>query len=276
MEFFSTFKYFGYEKGKGPKIIKDKIDEIIIDNSKLKTVFINANSIVSPYKRSVTKLGIEESKAHVIIIAESKLGKNHTEFKVRGYHTAANLIRKSNAGGLVVMAKDTIQLHSVAMKNILPEIQFVSFKFGDITFFAVYRSPSYGATPKKVHHQKLIEHLDKEIDKLSGAKYVITGDFNLSTLARNDFEPAGAQELPVEEFPVDNNLVPDPQEDQQQPKAHTKNRPPKKKAKVPPGHKNKNKNGRMNMNMIPGHQSTQWLTISLEKSWRPIVRPAHW
>ena len=127
MEFFSTFKYFGHKKGKGQKIIKDKIDEIIVDNNKLKTVFINANSIASPYKRSITKLGIEESKAHVIIIAELKLGKNHTEFKVRGYHTAANLIRKSNAGGLVVMAKDTIQLHSIAMKNILPEIQFVSF-----------------------------------------------------------------------------------------------------------------------------------------------------
>ena len=108
MEFFSTFEYFGHKKGRGPKIIKDKIGEVIIDNSKLKTVFINANSIVSPYKRSVTKLGIEESKAHVVIIAESKLGKNHTEFKVRGYHTAANLIRKSNTGGLVVMAKDTI------------------------------------------------------------------------------------------------------------------------------------------------------------------------
>ena len=256
MEFFSTFKYFGHKKGKGPKIIKDKIREVIVDNNKLKTVFINANSIVSPYKRSVTKLGIEESKAHVVIIAESKLGKNHTEFKVRGYHTAANLIRKSNAGGLVVMAKDTIQLHSVTMKNILPEIQFVSFKFGDITFLTVYRSPSYGVTPKKVHHQKLIEHLDKEIDDLQGAKYVITGDFNLSTLARNDFEPTGSQDPLIEEVQVNNGPNPDPIENTQQPntKTHAETRPHKKKTRAPSGRgdksrsrdKNRNKNKNKN------------------------------
>ena len=206
MEPFPSFKYFGHPKGKGPKLVEGPVEELIVDNNKLKTVFINANSIVSPYKRSTTKLGIQESKAHVVIIAESKLGRNHTEFKVRGYHTVANLIRKSNAGGLVVMAKDTILLHSVSMTNILPEIQFISFKFGDVTFFTVYRSPSYGITDRKTHHQKLIDHLDGEIDKVvaSGSRYIIAGDFNLSTLAKNNFEPAGSW-VPATDSKIETN-----------------------------------------------------------------------
>ena len=61
---------------------------------------------------------------------------------------------------------------------------------GDITFIAVYRSPSYGTTKARDHHKSLIDHLDKEIDKLKGAQYVLVGDFNLSTLASNNFEPS--------------------------------------------------------------------------------------
>lgn len=56
MEYFSSFQYFGHPKGKGPKVIKGQVEEMIVDNNKLKTVFINANSIVSTYKRSTTKL----------------------------------------------------------------------------------------------------------------------------------------------------------------------------------------------------------------------------
>ena len=192
MQSYSMFEYFGRPKNKKPpKVITGPIEEVIVDNEKLKSVFINANSIVSDYKRSRTKLGIEEAKAHIVAIAETKLGKHHTEFKVPGYYTAANLIRKENAGGLVIMAKKNIQLHEINSKNILPEIQFVSFRFKDITFFAVYRSTSYGKTTAWEHHKSLLDHLDGEIDKLNGARYVLMGDFNISTLARNNFEPQG-------------------------------------------------------------------------------------
>ena len=192
MQPYSMFEYFGRPKNrKPPKVVTGPIEEVIVDNEKLKSVFINANSIVSDYKRSRTKLGMEEAKAHIVAIAETKLGKHHTEFKVPGYYTAANLIRKENAGGLVIMAKKNIQLHEINSKNILPEIQFVSFRFKDITFFAVYRSPSYGKTSAWEHHKSLLDHLDGEIDKLNGARYVLMGDFNISTLARNNFEPQG-------------------------------------------------------------------------------------
>ena len=192
MQSYSNFEYFGRPKNnKPPKVVVGPIEEVIVNNEKLKTVFMNANSIVSDYKRSRTKLGIEEAKAHIVAIAETKLGKHHTEFKVPGYYTAANLIRKENAGGLVVMAKKNIQLHEITSRNILPEIQFVSFRFKDVTFFAVYRSPSYGSTPAWEHHKCLIDHLDGEIDKLNGARYILMGDFNISTLAKNNFEPQG-------------------------------------------------------------------------------------
>ena len=189
----TNFLYFGRPKNrKQPKIIRGQVEEVIVENDKLKTVFLNANSIVSYGKRSTTKLGIQEANAHIVVIAETKMGKNHTEFKVPGYYTAANLIREANSGGLAVMAKTNIQLHEITTTNILPEIQFVSFRFKDIAFFAVYRSPSYGKTPPKDHHKCLIDHLDKEIDKLKGSRYVLLGDFNISTLAKNNFEPRGA------------------------------------------------------------------------------------
>ena len=102
MDFFTSFEYFGGRKNtKKPKPVIGPVEEVIVNHTKLKIVFINVNSIVSPLKRSTTKLGIEESKADIIIMAESKLGKKHTEFKVRGYYTAANLTRKPNAGGLM-------------------------------------------------------------------------------------------------------------------------------------------------------------------------------
>ena len=165
------------------------VEEITIDHSKLKIVFMNVNSLVSPIKRSRAKLAIETSKADIIIMAETKLGKKHTEFKVRGYYTAENLLRKQGAGGLVVMAKDQIKVHSITKKNVLPEIQVISFKVEKFTFITVYRSPNHGKTKARDHHKSLITYLDKEIDKLEGSKYVLVGDFNLPTLAENDFEP---------------------------------------------------------------------------------------
>jgi hypothetical protein len=68
---------------------------------------------------------------------------------------------------MVVMAKDQIKLHSISMKNVLPEIQVITFKFEKFTFISVYRSPNHGKTKARDHHKSLITHLDKEIDKLN-------------------------------------------------------------------------------------------------------------
>jgi hypothetical protein len=129
-ELFSNFDYFGNLRNtKEATPVVGPIEEIIVDHTKLKVTFMNVNSLVSPLKRSRAKLGIEKSKADIVIMAETKLGKKNTEFKVRGYYTAASLPRKQGAGGLVVMAKDQIKIHSILMKNVLPEIQAITFKF---------------------------------------------------------------------------------------------------------------------------------------------------
>ena len=87
-ELFSNFDYFGGLKNTKEAIpVVGPVEEIIVDHSKLKIVFMNVNSLVSPLKRSKAKLGIEKSK-------------KNTEFKVRGYYTATNLPRKPGAGGL--------------------------------------------------------------------------------------------------------------------------------------------------------------------------------
>ena len=191
----STFPNFQYLGGKNSKArvsrpFKGQMQEVIVKNSKLKTVFLNVNGIGGPLKRSTTRLGVEESEAHVIVMAETKLGKKHTEFRANGYNTVANLIRGPQAGGLVVMAKDTIQLDSIVEKNVLDEVQVVTYKFEDITFIAVYRSPSHSTTTAKDQHQCLINYLDGVIDRLKGAQYVLFGDFNLPDLAKNNFEPS--------------------------------------------------------------------------------------
>ena len=189
-ELFENFDYFGgVKKTNKIKPVTGPVEEVIIDHSKLKVVFMNVNSLVSPRKRARAKLAIETSKADIIIMAETKLGKKHTEFKVGGYCTAENLTRKQGAGGLVIMAKDQIKVHSITKQNVLPEIQVITFKVEKLTFISVYRSPNYGKTKARDHHRSLITYLDKEIDKLEGSKYVLVGDFNLPTLAENDFEP---------------------------------------------------------------------------------------
>ena len=79
----STFPNFQYLGGKNSKArvsrpFKGQMQEVIVKNSKLKTVFLNVNGIGGPLKRSTTRLGVEESEAHVIVMAETKLGKKHT------------------------------------------------------------------------------------------------------------------------------------------------------------------------------------------------------
>ena len=56
MVVYTTFRYFGRLKNrKQPKTIKGQVEEVIVENDKLKTVFLNANSIVSHDKRSTFK-----------------------------------------------------------------------------------------------------------------------------------------------------------------------------------------------------------------------------
>ena len=134
--------------------ITTPIEETLVSHNKLKVIFMNINSLISPNKRIKATLGIQKSKADVVILAETKLNSHSQEFQVPGYYMAGQLTRKTGAGGMLVMAKKIIKIHSVTTKSILPEIQVIAFVFNGYTFITVYRSPSL-SVKARIHHKNL-------------------------------------------------------------------------------------------------------------------------
>ena len=169
---------------------EEKTTEKIVENSQLKAVYININSLISKNRQYNVAKGIKESNADIVFLAETKRHKNSPEFKVQGYYEAKSLVRHANAGGLMIMAKKSIKLHSIVAKNVLPEIQVIQCEFNGQTIIAIYRSPTrkFMSVPEKDHHLALVEYLSLKIKNLKGKPYVLVGDFNLGDLAANDFE----------------------------------------------------------------------------------------
>ena len=192
-QYFADFSYLGSVKNtpKEAEPVVGKIEEIIVNNKVLKIVYMNVNSIQSKNKQQKVGRGVIDSKADIVILAETKLHKNSQEFKVQGYYQAKSLTRRAGAGGLLVMAKKTVKIHSIVAKNVLPEIQVIQFEFNGQTIISVYRSPTVKlmSVPERVHHKTFVDHLENRIKKLKDKPYVLVGDFNLGSLAECDFDP---------------------------------------------------------------------------------------
>ena len=191
-----AFGYFGKVKkpNKKPRQIKGEVEEVIIANEKLRLVSMNVFSLVSPEKKLFVKNGILDSEADIIAIAETKFSPHTAEFKVPGYYQAATITRKAGAGGLLIMAKNSISLHSIVVKNVEEEkhIQTIEFEFNKHKFIAVYRSPTVPeGMSEKAYHKCLIDYLDTRIKKFNAKNYPYTlfGDFNLGSLAACNFDP---------------------------------------------------------------------------------------
>ena len=124
----SGFVFGDFGKVKKPDInprkIKGEIEEVIVDKETLKLVSMNVFSLVPPEKKLFVKNGILDSGADIIAISETKFSPHTNEFKVPGYYQAATITRKAGAGGLLIMAKNTIRLHSIVVKNVDKESIF--------------------------------------------------------------------------------------------------------------------------------------------------------
>ena len=166
--------------------------------TELKLLAMNVNGIRSPKKSNLAELAIHECQADIIILTETKMGKDN-EFIPKGYQNVTQINRKSVAGGLMVLAKDSIKIHDAKSESLIEKIQVAKFKFNDLTIFGVYRSPSVDTAKGtgRDHHRKLINYLDSNIKKLGTSPYIITGDFNLPQLTKWDFNPPGLK--PVED-----------------------------------------------------------------------------
>ena len=193
---YSGFGYFGKVKkpDKKPRRIKGEIKEVIVANEKLKIVSMNVFSLVPMEKKLFVRNGILDSGADVVAISETKFCPHTAEFKVPGYYQAATITRKAGAGGLLIMAKNTIRLHSIVAKNVGKDnhIQTIEFEFNKHKFITVYRSPTIPeGVPEKAYHKCLIDFLDARITKFNAKNcpYILFGDFNLGTLAACNFDP---------------------------------------------------------------------------------------
>ena len=154
----------------------------------------NCNSVHSAKKEKLTKLGIKDSKADVLVLTETKLGENSNAFHVPGYKVVAQQNRKRGAGGIMVLARTNLIVTEAEAQDVAEEIQVASFKVHGLLVIGVYRSPTIAlGSTNEDHHGALIKYLDLKINNHTG-KYVVTGDFNLGSLAKYDFKPPNLTE----------------------------------------------------------------------------------
>ena len=136
----------------------------------------NCNSVHSERKDKLTKLGIKDSKADVIVLTETKLGEGSNDFQVPGYKIVAQRDRKRGAGGIMILAKTGLIITDAEAGDVVEEIQVASFKINSLMVIGVYRSPTIiFPTTDREHHGRLIKYLDNKIDSHKGP-YVVTGD----------------------------------------------------------------------------------------------------
>jgi exonuclease III len=177
------------KKHPNPTPITKPVKEVLAEHIEVNIMFMNVNSIVSEEKRQKTRYAILERKPDIVILAETKVKDEDPEFQTDGYWLVAQINRKADAGGMLVLAKDTIDIQSASAVSVVKEVQVVSFDFNGYFIIGVYRSPTILGPPVD-QHRKLIEHLSKLINKMPPeTPYIITGDFNLPELAACDFRP---------------------------------------------------------------------------------------
>jgi exonuclease III len=183
---YSDIKFIGRQKRAAPiPISKPNIREY----SEANLMFMNINSIQSEDKQQKAKMGILKNKPDIIILAETKTADEDPEFQIDGYFKVTGISRKARTGGMLVLAKDTLNILHADAVSVVQEVQVVNFTFNEHLIIGVYCSPTI-IGPHINHHKKLITHISKLLNKLPpDAPFIITGDFNLPELAACNFRP---------------------------------------------------------------------------------------
>ena len=180
-------------KPEEPKPIPKPTTAIITERDDLKVLYYNVNSLQSVERQNTITMGILKDKPDVAIFAETKADPNDPEFQIHGYWMVKNLARKGGAGGMMVLARNEINVTNEHAKSVVKEIQVINFKVEDHLIIAVYRSPNAIGNELN-HHEKLIQHLTKLLNNHPpGDPFTITGDFNLPGLAACNFCPSHRQ-----------------------------------------------------------------------------------
>ena len=191
---YENFKFIGKRrKKKKKKPVNKPIAEIIREHTEATVLFMNVNSVVSQDKQEKVKLAIKDKEPTFLILAETKMDKDDPEFKVEGYWLVTQVNRKSGAGGMLVLAKNNIDVTNFKSVSVVKEVQVVHFSFNDHLIIGVYRSPNYIGPPVN-QHKCLINHLQNLLNKVpKDGNVMIIGDLNLPDLARAHFRPTNNQ-----------------------------------------------------------------------------------
>ena len=165
-------------------------ESIVTKCSDASLLFMNINSNRTVEKQELTEMGIRKHDSDMFILAETKADPDDPQFKMDGYYLVTEIARKKGAGGMLVMAKDTIEITNAHAVSVVTEVQVVDFQFNDYLIIGVYRSPNV-IGPQLNQHRKLVNHLRKLLKKHTpGSPIILTGDFNLPKLAACDFNPS--------------------------------------------------------------------------------------
>ena len=187
---YSDIKFIGKTKPAEKPHIPKPTASIISQCTRAKLMFININSNRSVAKRELTEMGIRNDDSDIVIIAETKADPDDPPFNMDGYYLVTEIARKSGAGGMLVLAKNTIDTVNPHSVSVVTEVQVVDFLLNDYLIIGVYRSPN-AIGPQINQHRKLVNHLRKLLKKHTpGSPVILTGDFNLPILAACDFQPS--------------------------------------------------------------------------------------
>ena len=186
---YDNFEFMWPVKPPDPTPIKKPTTAEIIEFEEADILFYNVNSIQSAIRQQRVSMGMQRRKPDVAIFAETKHHKNDPEFKLDGYYLVTEIARNGGAGGMMVYAKNTINIEDQHAKSVVTEVQVVDFMFAGHLVIGVYRSPTVIGPPLN-QHQKLIHHIKKLLNKRPpGTPFSIVGDFNLPALAACNFRP---------------------------------------------------------------------------------------
>ena len=186
---YENMEFFGKVKPPDPIPINKPTTAEINEYEEADFLFYNVNSVRNTIRQQRISMGIQRKKPDVIILAETKHHRNDPEFKLDGYYLVTDISRNGGAGGMMVYAKDTINIEEQHAKSIVEEVQVVDFMFAGHLVIGVYRSPTVIGPPLN-QHQKLINYIKKTLNRRPpGTPFTIVGDFNLPALAACNFKP---------------------------------------------------------------------------------------
>ena len=156
------------------------------ETGRTKILCINVRSAVRAEKKALIQTGVRNVDPDVVILTETWFNSTDQEFTIDNYIPIGRCDRPipeniepgryGRGGGVMVLAKNYIEI---------TDLQIVKFTIDKTTIFAIYRSPVTG----KENHRTITRWLDGAFNKLGDKPGIITGDMNLPTLAKEDFEP---------------------------------------------------------------------------------------